>query len=50
VDFDKELESVALGDEDFVQAVKAWEESSEGEADKRGKKLENELDELAVDN
>jgi hypothetical protein len=48
VDFDKELESRALGDEDFVQAAKEWEKSKEGEADQRGKRLEAELDDLGA--
>jgi hypothetical protein len=43
-DFDSELASTGLGDEDFLAAIKTWEKSQEAAAQRRGEILEEELD------
>lgn len=45
VDFDEDLVTKTIGDEDFVLAVQNWEDSPEAEAIARGTKLEEALDE-----
>jgi DNA helicase HerA-like ATPase len=47
VDFDEDLITTRIGDEDFVQAVNSWEKSPEGEAARRGAELDEKLDEIA---
>ena len=44
VDFDEDLVAKAIGDEDFVSAVKNWENSPEAAAVRRGAALEEELE------
>lgn len=43
VDFDEDLVSTSLGDEDFVMAAKNWKNSDEAKANQRGNLLEQEL-------
>ena len=44
VDFDRELQTQAIGDENFLDAAKNWQESPEGEAAARTDNLLQELD------
>jgi DNA helicase HerA-like ATPase len=44
VDFDKDLVAKTLGDEDFVAAVRNWQESPEAAAAQLGQKIEDALD------
>jgi uncharacterized protein len=45
VDFDKELVTKTIGDEDFVAAVRSWQESPEAAAVEKGRTIEAALDE-----
>ncbi len=45
VDFDSELKTTSIGDEDFVQAVYKWGESPEAAAAERGRRIEKQLEE-----
>jgi DNA helicase HerA-like ATPase len=47
VDFDEDLVTQTIGDEDFIQAVKEWKISPEAKAARRGSELEKELDEAS---
>jgi hypothetical protein len=45
VDFDKELVAKTIGDEDFVAAVRNWQDSPQAAAAQLGRKIEAALDE-----
>ena len=44
-DFDKELQTTVLGEEDFLAALSAWEKSEKASVAKKGLKMEEELQE-----
>ena len=46
VDFDEDLVTKTLGDEDFLAAVGRWKESQEAESVRTSQRLEEELDDL----
>ncbi len=47
VEFDTELVTPTLGDEDFLRAVSEWEQSEHAEAVRRTLDFERELDEAS---
>ena len=49
VDFDEDLITTSLGDEDFVAAVSQWQRSPEAEAARRGREFEDKLEEAEID-
>jgi DNA helicase HerA-like ATPase len=46
VNFDEDLVSNVLGDEDFITAVEKWSTSPQAEATKKSKEMEKDLDEV----